>query len=225
MGASRSVDAVVKDVVSQYCKREAQAEQLARLVLGTTGPDDEAPLVLVSGPPLTGKSSVVRAVLKAAERPAVFVDCRESATQRDVVGSLLSQLRALPGERRGKPSDYPADSLEGASVPAAPPHDCEPMHRRAWFASQEHKVRGSSSTGVPRRRCGMCANGPGHGFHRFGHCGAPPCAAAANAVPRVVRHLPRLIEQALRSNNNNCGVCMGHPRTRRCCRFLPAYPR
>ena len=112
--APRCADAVAGEVTAMYPQRASQISQLVRLVHAPGCCEGEVPMVLVNGPPLTGKSTVVRAVLAAARRPAAFVDCRESSMPRDIFASILAQLRALPGGRAGGQSDSLIDSLECA---------------------------------------------------------------------------------------------------------------
>ena len=105
-------------ISAEWPERSAQVLQLARYAGEGAGSLEPAPLAFVSGPSMSGKSTVVRVVLDACRKPAVFVDCRECCAQADVFSAILwglCRLSGAPLAGSGKTGTM-AECLEGELV-------------------------------------------------------------------------------------------------------------
>lgn len=76
--------------------------------LGSCGKE----LILVSGPPLTGKTTVVKEVLSQTGNTVVYVDGRECASERDLFVTAVARL-GHANKLRGAISDVVDEMLEG----------------------------------------------------------------------------------------------------------------
>lgn len=80
-------------------------EPIDRLIEEVTLRQDPADPIFVSGPPASGKTAVVRALLHAASLRHAYVSCVEAATPRALLSSVLHQLR---GGKRIRDDGYAA---------------------------------------------------------------------------------------------------------------------
>ena len=97
-GGAASFAALLK----QLPERAAQARTLHRLLSRVPGDTDPLPLLFVSGPPLSGKTTVVRGVTRSAGARALYVNCTEAGSGQDVVACLWQQLCKLTGAAAGR---------------------------------------------------------------------------------------------------------------------------
>lgn len=75
-----------------FPERRAQSRALHEFLNVRAGEQAPAPLLFVSGPPLSGKTEVVRAVAACSEAVTVYVDCRECSTPHHLFTSICEQL-------------------------------------------------------------------------------------------------------------------------------------
>eukprot|EP00887_Chlorella_sp_A99_P001473 scaffold8.g1473.t1 len=101
-GAQASTSAPSQDLKARFPCREAQIDLLtASVVLN----DSPALPVFVVGPAATGKTAVVRALLRAYGLRHAYVDCTEVVAPRPLLSSVLHQLR---GGKRQREDGYDA---------------------------------------------------------------------------------------------------------------------
>lgn len=92
------------DAVKQrFSGRETEVDQLAEVFGCSAG---QASPCLVCGPGATGKTTVVRALLKALRVRHAYVNCTESARPRPLLCSLMHQLK---GGKRQRDERYECD--------------------------------------------------------------------------------------------------------------------
>lgn len=96
-------------IEAAFPERAAQIKAF-KAALGSCGKE----LILVSGPPLTGKTSVVREVLAQIGNPVVYVDGRECASERDLFVTAAAKLGSGSASKlKGSAQDIVDEMLEG----------------------------------------------------------------------------------------------------------------